>query len=349
MNTIRINTASPYDIHIGQGLLQQAGERVAALCPGGRAAIITDDIVNLHYGDALRGALTGAGLSSVTYEFENGERSKTLSTVADIYSFLSGSGVSRDDIILALGGGVVGDIAGFAAATYLRGVPFVQLPTTLLAAVDSSVGGKTGVDIKEGKNLVGAFWQPALVLCDLNTFSTLPEAVFCDGSAEVLKYGALYDEALFENVAAGALRTSLEEVVCRCVALKRDAVERDERDTGMRQLLNFGHTIGHAIEALSDFSIGHGRAVAAGMAEITARTQKLGLTEPGTSERLTKALRALQLPERYEGPAKPLCPVILGDKKRHGNSISFVILNRIGKSALYPVPVSDVERLLCNQ
>lgn len=346
MNTVTVGTKMPYDVHIGPGLIYECGAYIAARHQGARVAVVTDNIVDLLYSERVFSSLAGAGISAAKFVFKNGEAAKTLGTVSDIYSFLSQNAISRDDLVVALGGGVVGDVAGFAAATFLRGVPFVQLPTTLLSAVDSSVGGKTGVNIPEGKNLVGAFWQPSLVLCDTDTLATLSPEILADGAAEVLKYGALYDRDLFLRVAGGALKAEALEIITRCVKLKRAAVQADERDTGARQLLNFGHTIGHAIEAVSGYTISHGRAVAAGMAEITARTEALGFTKKGATKELCAALESLDLPTRYEGALSPLCPVILGDKKRHGESISFVILNEIGSARLLPVAVAEVEGLI---
>lgn len=342
MPTITVHTAAPYDILIGQGLLQSAGARIRALRPKAKAAVITDDRVDGLYGAALIRSLESAGIEAVKFAFPNGEGSKNLSTMQDIYRFLNESGITRSDLLIALGGGVVGDVAGFAAASWLRGIDFVQIPTTFLAMIDSSVGGKTGVDTAEGKNLIGAFWQPALVLCDSATLSTLPQENFCDGVAEAIKYGAIFDEALFDLLASGAVKEHLEQVICRCVDLKRETVERDERDTGLRQLLNFGHTLGHAIERQSGYAVSHGRAVGIGMAEITRRSEALGLTAPGSAAKIKRALAAYGMADRYDGNLCDLVPAMLGDKKRHGAILTFILLDKIGRARLHPVPVSEI-------
>lgn len=339
---IEVYTGVPYEVHIGRGLLRHTGDAVAQLLRPRTAAVITDDRVDALYAKTVTASLEGAGIKAVKFVFPNGENAKAIETAMEIYSFLSDNGVTRSDCIVALGGGVAGDLAGFVAATFLRGIPFVQLPTTLLAAVDSSVGGKTAVNIPQGKNLVGAFWQPRLVLCDPDTLQTLPRETLCDGAAEALKYGAILDEDLFSRLEGGSLEGQMDEIISRCVAHKRNVVESDEHDTGRRQLLNFGHTLGHAIEKESGFSISHGKAVGVGMALITQRTEALGLTQQGSAQRIRRALDAFGLPSRYDGNLVPLCETMLSDKKRHGDTLSFVILDKIGASRLYPVPVEDV-------
>lgn len=348
METITVHTAKPYPIHIGHGLLGQAGEHIASLFPPPlKIAVVTDDHVAPLYGDILTKSLKEAGYHTAVYVFPHGEDAKSLSQAAEIYRFLAEESITRSDLLIALGGGVCGDLCGFCAATWLRGVPFVQIPTTFLAAIDSSVGGKTAVNIREGKNLVGAFWQPSLVLCDIDTLATLSEDIFSDGTAEAIKYGAIFDEALFGLLADGRGRERLEKIIPRCIDLKRQVVEEDERDTGRRQLLNFGHTIGHAIEKQSRFTLSHGKAVAIGMAEITRRTEALGISAPGSTERIADALKTCGLPERFSGEAREWIPTLLGDKKRHGDKLSFVVLEDIGCSRLYPIPVEEVERFIC--
>ena len=276
MNNIRVHTESPYEILVGSGLLRSCGQEITKVHAPCRAAIITDDTVDSLYGAQTEASLRAAGYQVCKFVFAHGERSKCLQTALDAYEMLTANGISRSDLIVALGGGVVGDLAGFVAATYLRGVDFVQIPTTFLAAIDSSVGGKTAVDIPSGKNLVGAFWQPKQVICDTDTLSTLSEEIFSEGTAEAIKYGAILDESLYRLLASGGLSSHLEEVICRCVDLKRMLVEEDERDRGSRQLLNFGHTLGHCVETLSGYTVPHGRAVAIGMAMITRVSESLG-------------------------------------------------------------------------
>ena len=244
--------------------------------------------------------------------------------------------------MIALGGGVVGDLTGFAAATYLRGIPFLQLPTTLLAAVDASVGGKTAIDLENGKNLAGAFYQPKAVLCDLDTWATLPADILSDGCAEVIKYGMIGDADLLDTLAQRDFREDPEEVVARCIAHKRDLVEQDEFDTGSRQLLNLGHTIGHGIEACSGYQLAHGKAVAIGMTLVTRAAIHLGLCPEATLPKLVNLLREYGLPTETDYPAADLLAKMLSDKKRAGDTISLVVPTGWGKSQLYPVPVSQL-------
>ena len=242
MKSIHIHASKSYDVLVGRGLLRTAGTHIAAVTGSACAAVISDDCVFRLYGEALCASLEAAGLRTVYYVFPHGENFKNLLEYAKILNFLAENRVTRSDVLVALGGGVTGDLGGFAAATYLRGISFVQLPTTLLAAVDSSVGGKTAVDLPAGKNLAGAFYQPDLVLCDLDTLDTLPRETFLDGCAEVIKYGVLGSRTLFDTLAEIPSGETLEAVVAACVEQKRDIVQCDEFDRGMRQLLNLGHT-----------------------------------------------------------------------------------------------------------
>lgn len=346
MNTITVKTNPPYEIQIGSGLLASCGRRIAGIHPPCHAALITDDIVDRLYAERAVQSLQAAGFTVSKFVFPHGESSKSLSTALDAYEFLTHEGITRSDLIVALGGGVVGDLAGFVAATYLRGVEFVQIPTTFLAAIDSSVGGKTAVDIPSGKNLVGAFWQPNLVLCDIDTLSTLSEEIFSEGTAEAVKYGAILDESLYRLLASGKLMEHLEEVICRCVELKRLLVEEDEHDKGRRQLLNFGHTLGHSVENLSGYTVPHGQAVAIGMALITRASEALGLTPKGAADNLLQVLHTYRLPVSFDATVRQLCDVALGDKKRHGDSLHFVILKEIGRAELYPVKVNQLEEFV---
>ncbi|MCI8624405.1 MAG: 3-dehydroquinate synthase [Provencibacterium sp.] len=346
MQKITVHTSAPYDILIGGGLLEEAGERLAALAPGAAVAVVTDDQVDRYYGDALLESLRRSGIRAAKYVFPHGEASKSLPSAERLYQFFSENEITRKDLAVALGGGVAGDLAGFAAATWLRGVRYVQIPTTFLAAIDSSVGGKTAVDIPAGKNLVGAFWQPSLVLCDPRTLDTLSDKDFADGAAEAIKYAAIFDRPLLDLLADGRARERLDTVIARCIQWKREVVEEDERDTGRRQLLNFGHTLGHAIEKLSHFSVSHGQGVAVGMVELTRRTEALGLTEPGCAEILAKALAAYRLPTRYEGGLGELCPAILGDKKRKGGRITFITLQTLGHAVLTDVDAGKIAPFL---
>ena len=297
LKKITVTASGIYDVLIGGGLLRHCGGYIRNITEAQKLAVITDDTVDSLYGRIVVEALESEGYKVCKFVFPHGEKSKSTETLAKIWNFLCENNISRSDCLVALGGGVVGDITGFAAATYLRGVDFVQLPTTLLAQVDSSVGGKTAVDLDGGKNLVGAFKQPKLVLCDTDTLDTLDDELFTDGMGEVLKYGMIKSESLFselEQYTVASLRKNkdvLDDIIAQCVTIKRDVVEADEFDTGERMLLNFGHTIGHSIEQYYNYTgITHGKAVGIGMKLITAIAESNGMAEPGTYGRLKNCL-----------------------------------------------------------
>lgn len=337
MKTIHVEASKSYDILIGSGLLKDAGNQLLSLLKKPcKVVIISDSNVFPIYGESLENSLNCAGFTATHYVFPAGESSKNGCTYLNILNFLAETRMTRSDTLVALGGGVVGDMCGFAAATYLRGVSYVQIPTTLLAMVDSSVGGKTAIDLPAGKNLVGAFYQPKLVLCDLDTLATLPTSVFSDGCAEVIKYGVLYDTGLFAHLSQQGLHFNREMTVSRCVELKRDVVMEDEYDTGARQKLNLGHTIGHSIEALSNFTITHGQAVAIGMAIIS----KAGCR--GIYDDLVAVLKKFNLPTTTEFTASELYNNALSDKKRSGGTVNLIIPQAIGNCAIVP---TDVDRL----
>lgn len=342
MQKIHVNTSVKYDVLIGEDLLSDIGEMIQSIHKPCRAALITDDKVDSLYGDRVRASLEKSGFSVCTFAFPNGEQSKTAATFVEILEFLASQKLTRGDLLIALGGGVAGDITGFAASAYLRGLPFVQIPTTFLAAIDSSVGGKTGINLKAGKNLAGAFHQPSLVICDCRTFDTLPPEVLSDGIAEGLKYGVICDKELFYLFQSGNIKAHYEEIVSRCVAIKRDIVQRDEFDKGDRQLLNLGHTIGHAIEKCSDFAITHGIAVGIGLAYIARATEALHLNTAPVAAEIEAALLALGLSNSCPYPAEDLLEAALSDKKRFGGTITLVIPKAIGESVLYPIPVTEL-------
>ena len=289
-----------YNIQIGWGLLTWAGEELRAVLPGAsRIFVVTDSHVAPLYLERVRASLEGAGFQVTAHTVPAGESSKCAARLAELWEAMMAAGLTRTDAVAALGGGVVGDLAGFAAATILRGVDFVQIPTTLLAQVDSSVGGKTGVDIPQGKNLVGAFWQPVRVIADPDTLESLSPAVFADGMAEIIKAACIKDADFFSRLESGeAVRPEqLEQTILQAIDIKRGVVERDENETGERKLLNFGHTMGHALEKYYDYSaLSHGRAVALGMVLITEASQRQGLTEKGTVERICAVLERHGLP-----------------------------------------------------
>ena len=269
MKKISVKTSHPYDVIIERGGLKKSAEYIAQVTASRKAAVITDDIVEKLHLQTVLESMKAAGFDCSVYSFPNGEQSKCLANLGKIYDFLCESNITRSDIIVALGGGVVGDITGFAAASYLRGVEFIQIPTTLLSQVDSSVGGKTAIDIPGGKNLVGAFKQPALVICDSDALKTLPQSVLSEGMGECIKYGMIRDEKLFELMESHDIDTVddiMDEMVYTCVDIKRQVVENDEFDRGERMVLNFGHTLGHALEGWHNYTdYAHGAGVAAGM------------------------------------------------------------------------------------
>jgi 3-dehydroquinate synthase len=331
-----------YEIKIGPRLLEHLGTECARLQPGTRCAIISDRRVAPRYAAAARRSLVKAGFDPVLITVPAGETAKSLASVQLCYDQLAAHRLERKSFIVALGGGVVGDLAGFVAATYLRGIAFVQVPTTLLAQVDSSVGGKTGVNLKAGKNLVGAFHQPRLVLCDLDTLRTLPEREYRSGLAEVIKYGIISDAALFarlEREMPKLLRRdvkTLAEIVARCCELKADVVGRDETDFGPRAILNFGHTIGHALEAISRYGkYLHGEAISIGQ----AAAANISASELGLPARDVERIRALfqraGLPVKAKWSAaqrRQILNAMRLDKKVSGGEIKFVLAKRIGKA-----------------
>jgi len=343
MISISVTASKSYDILIGNGILDQLGGLTAKLCKGRRAAIISDSNVWPLYGAFVRDSLRNAGFETVlSYVMEAGEQSKNGQTFLEILEFLAENRLTRSDCIIALGGGVVGDMCGFAAACYLRGIPYIQLPTSLLACVDSSVGGKTAIDLKAGKNLAGAFYQPSLVLCDTEVLNSLPECVFRDGCAEVIKYGVLYDPELFYHLQKHGLSFDREWVIARCVTLKRDVVAQDEFDRGARQKLNLGHTFGHSVEALSNFAISHGQAVAIGMAMVSRAAVKMGFCEARVKESVESILDQFRLSTSTDFDAKSILNNALSDKKRAGDIVNLILPREIGNCTIQPVPITEL-------
>ena len=340
--TIRVHTRPPYTITIGKGLLDECGQRLKDTLGLCHMAVITDSNVAPLYLERTRASLEGAGFSVSTFVFPAGEGSKRFETLVPMLEFLAAEHLTRADCVAALGGGVTGDMAGLAAALYLRGVRYVQLPTTLLAAVDSSVGGKTAVDLAAGKNLAGAFLQPSAVLCDTDCLATQTPEIFADGAAEAIKTGILCDESLFALFEEGALTASPAEVIARCAAYKAGVVERDEKEQGERKLLNLGHTIGHAIEKCSSFTVTHGHAVAAGTALIARAAESLGWTEGPLADRIAACLAKNGLPVSTGFSAEALAEAALSDKKRAGGEITLVIPQKIGRCALKKLPVTGL-------
>ena len=358
MRTVNVSLGNrSYAVKIGSGLLARLGNECARLKLGNRCAIISDRNVAPRYGKAARLALSNAGFDSVLITVPAGETAKSLKSVQACHDQLAAHRLERKSFIVALGGGVVGDLAGFVAATYLRGIAFVQAPTTLLAQVDSSVGGKVGVNLKAGKNLVGAFYQPRLVLCDLDTLRTLPMREYRAGLAEVIKYGIIRDANLFKRLERDMPKllrrepNTLSEIIARCCEIKADVVGQDETESGLRAILNFGHTIGHALEAISHYGkYLHGEAISIGQiaaAELSAMAS--GLAAPDV-ERIRNLFKRAGLPTQVRlsaGQREKLFAAMRLDKKVSGGEIKFVLAERIGKVAWgRKVPVALIERTL---
>ena len=335
---LREQRDASYDIVIGGGALGVVPALLREHCPAAAYAVISDSHVAKLYGEALVTTLNDATLPAQLFAFPAGEWNKTRETWASLSDRMLAAHFGRDCAVIALGGGVVGDVAGFVAATYLRGVPYVQLPTSLLAMIDSSVGGKTGVDVPAGKNLLGAFHQPRLVLADLSLLTSLPPLQLSAGLAEAVKHGVIADAAYFaflekEQTAILAKDpAALERVVRRSVEIKAAVVAEDEREGGRRAILNFGHTIGHAIEATSKFETLHGEAVAIGMAYEGRLAEALGIAAKGTSERITRLLAQLRLPlERPQAASiDDVIAAMRGDKKARGGEMRFALPSGIG-------------------
>lgn len=343
MQKVTVHASHDYDILIGSGLLTSLGQKATRCVRGRRACIVSESNVYPLHGDAAKRSLEAADFEVVSYVFPAGEESKNGQTYLSLLNFLTEHQLTRSDLLVALGGGVVGDLTGFAAATFLRGVAFIQVPTTLLAAVDSSVGGKTAIDLPAGKNLAGTFYQPRLVLCDTDVLSTLPPEIFRDGCAEVIKYGILYDRAFFDYLRSTGPEFDRERVIHRCVELKRDVVAEDEFDTGARMKLNLGHTVGHGVEARSRFAVSHGRAVAIGIAIVSRAAAKRGLLSPADAQTIVSTLDAYGLPIATEFSARELAHYMLSDKKRSGGTVSLIIPRAIGCCDIVPTPVEALE------
>lgn len=345
MRTVSVNASTSYNILIGNGLLDECGELCLEVISPCKVCIVSDDVVAPLYLERAEQSLKRAGFDTVSFIFPNGERSKTTATLIELVEFLAKNRLTRTDCLVALGGGVVGDMCGFAASIYLRGIKFIQIPTTLLAAVDSSVGGKTGVDLEAGKNLVGAFHQPSLVICDYSTLDTLPPEIFADGCAEVIKYGVINDRAFFDSLSSG-IKPQIETVIESCVINKRNVVEADEFESGARALLNLGHTVGHAIEVCSSLEISHGSAVAIGMVIVMRAAVNMGLCPEGDLNALIELLKKEELPTECRFGAAELASVATADKKRKGNSITLVVPYSIGDTRLVKLPISELEEFI---
>ncbi len=341
MKTVNVSASGSYDVFIGQGLLTRSGQLIRSVLPKAeKIAIITDDIVDALYAETLVQSLESQGCKTGKLVLENGEESKNGGTFLRILEFLAENQLTRSDAVVALGGGMVGDIAGFASACYLRGIKYVQIPTTLLAMVDSSVGGKTAIDLSIGKNLAGAFCQPSLVICDHSCLNSLPEDIFSDGCAEVIKYGILGDAELFAHLEEKGRDFDREYVIHSCVSMKRDYVCEDEFDTGVRRMLNLGHTLGHAVEIKSDFALSHGKSVAIGLAAV-ARAANIA-----DGERICALLEKFALPVKTEYTIHELFAPMLSDKKRLGSKVNVIVPECIGKCKVQEMALDELKSFM---
>lgn len=338
MKKLTVHVNEEYEILIEKGLLKKTGELVKGVLPCKKLALVSDTNVYPIYGENIKSLLEAEGYTVYTYVFPAGESSKNTENVIKIVEFMAENGLTREDGVVALGGGVCGDMAGFAAAIYLRGIKFVQIPTSLLSQVDSSVGGKTAVDLPQGKNLCGAFHQPSLVIIDPDVLNTLSPYYFSDGMGEVIKYGCIKSEKLFKRLENENARDFIEDLIFECLDIKRIIVENDEKEHGERALLNFGHTPGHAIEKLWNFEVvSHGRAVSIGMVMMAEAGEMAGVTEKGTKDRIINVLKKNDLGTSDTHSTAEIVGAMSADKKRTGKGIKLVLLHSIGNSFIKPV------------
>ncbi len=356
MYSIDIPASTPYRVHIGTMLLERAGELVHAACGGACAAIVTDTNVGPLYAHIVQNSLADAGYRTVQFQFEAGEERKRADTLVSILEFLAAEEFGRNDVVIALGGGVVGDVAGFAAASYMRGIALAQIPTSLLAMVDSSVGGKTAIDLAAGKNLAGAFWQPRIVIADVGCLGTLSPEQLADGCGEVIKHGVIRDAELFAQLEKTPLTQELlasnlslvAALVARNVEIKRDVVCADEREAGLRKLLNFGHSAGHAIEALERYQLGHGNCVALGMGIIARAAAHRRLCDASVPERIVRLAQLHGLATQCAWTAEEVFTESLHDKKRSGSSIDVVLPRKIGESYIERMALDEFRALIAD-
>jgi 3-dehydroquinate synthase len=352
MMTVNVRASKEYNVEIGDGIVSKLGEMTKAVCPKAiKALIVSETNVASLYLDVVKAQIEGAGIEVSTYVFEAGEKSKNINEIAGMWNKMAEAGFTRTDIVVGLGGGVTTDMAGFAASTFLRGIDVIQVPTSLLAMVDASVGGKTGIDIPMGKNQVGAFWQPSLVLEDTSFLKTLPDDVFTEGMGEVTKYAFIMDEKLMDLLEKqnGNIRddaTVLENVIGMCVADKAEVINEDENDNGRRQILNYGHTAGHVIERDSGFTKPHGICVAKGMGIFMDACVKEGTLSAEDAKRMKDLLAMYKLPVSDEISAEDIVKGAMNDKKKRGNTLSVILVNKIGQAEIKKMTAEEFLKFL---
>jgi len=347
-STVHVNAGSGYDVTIGNGILDNCGRLIGSLLTTRRVAVVTDSNVEPLYLDRVRASLEAEGFAVTAFAFEAGEQSKNIATLGQILEFFARSGLTRKDCAIALGGGVVGDITGFAAGCYMRGIDYIQIPTTTLAAIDSSVGGKTAIDLDAGKNLAGLFIQPRAVLCDTDCLSTLSAEIYADGLAEAVKASILNDPELFSLFESGEAGANPQMVIDRCVRFKAWVVEQDEKENGLRKMLNLGHTPAHAIEKLSGYSIRHGQAVAMGMGVMARASAVRGYCTAECAARIEKALAACGLPADTGFSADDMAVIAASDKKRTAGGVSVVLVRDIGDCVFEEVSLENISGLFAD-
>ena len=345
MRNIRVNVNTPYWVLVDRGILSTTGALLKPLLRAKKAIVITDTNVDGLYSKIVVDSLEKAGFSTYKFVFDAGEKSKNINTYLDIISFLAKNTISRKDVLIALGGGVVGDLVGFVASTYLRGIDFVQIPTTLLSIIDASVGGKTAIDIKEGKNLVGAFYQPKMVIADLNTLKSLSLEEISNGLGEMAKYAILIGNEYFEMMADDVYK-NLDELIALSIEYKRDIVEKDEKEAGLRKFLNLGHTTAHAIEKLSDFTIPHGNAVSMGLVMMAKACAKNGLLSDDEANKIYDLINKYDLAKPQPFSIEDIAKEIALDKKSDSTCVDAIVINAIGECEIKAIPLSEVEGFL---
>lgn len=344
--------ANSYNVYIEQGLLQGIGKLISEWYKGERITIITDSSVDKLHGNALTASLSRYAYYVSKIVVDPGEKSKSIETLSYIYNNLAQQGITRNNLIIAFGGGVIGDLAGFAAATYMRGIPYVQVPTTVMSQLDSSIGGKTAINLEAGKNLAGCFYQPKAVYIDTDILQTLPDKLFSEGLAEAIKYGAIKDTEFFNRLlgmnSIQDTRAHINDIIFNCAVIKCDIVGKDEYDTGERMLLNFGHTFGHGIERYYNFEkYSHGEAVGLGMIIITRGSEAMGITKAGTADAIKEALAKFGLPYTYSGISKEkLLQFVKMDKKSEDNSIKLILLKKPGHAFVDRILKDDLINFL---
>ena len=348
MDEVKVNLGKrSYDIKIARGLLAKSGSEARLLSKADKVAVITDSNVDALYGQSIQKALEDAAFSVSRIVIEPGEKSKTLGTLSDVFAQMAAFGMTRSDLVITFGGGVPGDLGGFAAATFLRGIDFIQVPTSLLAQIDSSVGGKVAVDLPAGKNLVGSFYQPLGVFIDPDLLGTLPKRYLHDGLAETIKYGCIRSSGLFTKLQHikddEELLSEIEAIIQECCSIKARIVEMDEFDTGERMLLNFGHTIGHAVEKYFNYeTFTHGEGVGIGMVALTEQTEQLGITAKGSAKLIREVLKRYGLPTEAVMAKDEVLRTIALDKKKKGGTITLIVLDKIGQARLMKIPCEEL-------